>query len=145
MVTIGCDGGISNMCFKKNVFNSVTCQNTTNCDTDKKRMYVDFGFNHLTVVQLTGVNCKTARFIFPVVVDISRMLAHLYSRISSILQIFKPHQMPRPLQTSTSNIKASHQHSIKFGNKCAKVISVISHIIEIAHRIPICRIKIAYK
>lgn len=28
-MTRGCDGGISNMCFKKNVFNSDICQNTT--------------------------------------------------------------------------------------------------------------------
>lgn len=136
MPTTGCDGGISKICFKKNVFNSVTCQKITNCDTDKNRMYVDFGFNHRTVVQLTGVNCKTTRLILPVVVEMSRMLAHLYSRISMILTIFKPHQMPNPLQISTSNINASHQHSMKFGSKCANVISVISHMMEIAHKMP---------
>lgn len=142
--TTGCDGGISKICFKKNVLSSVTCQNMTNCDTDKNRMYVDFGFSHRTVVQLTGVNCKTTRFILPVVDEISRMLAHLYSRISRILTIFKPHQMPKPLQMSTSNIKASHQHSMKFGSKWANVISVISHIIEIAHRMPTWRMRIAW-
>lgn len=136
MATTGCDGGISKICFKKNVLSSVTCQNITNCDTDKNRMYVEFGSNHRIVDQLTGVNCNTARFNLPVVVEISRMLAHLYSRISRILQIFKPHQIPSPLQTSTSKINASHQHSMKFGNKCANVISVISHITEIAHKMP---------
>lgn len=136
MATIGCDGGISKICFKKNVLSSVTCQNITNCDTDKNLMYVEFGSNQRIVVQLTGVNWSTARFNLPVVVEISRMLAHLYSRISSILHIFRPHQMPSPLQISTSKINASHQHSIKLGNKWANVISVISHITEIAHNIP---------
>lgn len=145
IATTGCDGGISKMCFKKNVLSSVICQKITNWDTDTNRIYVEFGFNHRTVVQLTGVNCKTARFILPVVVEISRMLAHLYSRISSILQILKPHQIPRPLQIKTSKINASHQHSTKFGKRWANVISVISHITEIAHRIPTWRIRIAYR
>lgn len=144
MATIGCDGGISNICFKKNVLSSVICQKITSCDTDKNRIQVDFGFNHRTVVQLTGVNCNTARFILPVVVEMSRMLAHLYSRISSILQIFSPHQIPRPLHISTSKINASHQHSMKLGKRWANVISVISHITEIAHNIPTWRMRMAY-
>lgn len=117
MATTGCDGGISKICFRKNVFNSVICQKITNCETDTNRIYVDFGSSQRIDVQLTGVNCKTARLILPVVVDMSRMLAHLYSRISSILQMRRPHQMPKPLQTRTSRMSASHQHSTKFGNK----------------------------
>ncbi|KAL2715995.1 hypothetical protein V1478_013671 [Vespula squamosa] len=50
--------------------------------------------------------------------------------------IFNPTQIPRPLHTKTSSIKASHQHSIKFGSKCANAISVTSHITLIAQRIP---------
>lgn len=143
IATIGCDGGISKICFRKNVFSSVICQKMTSCDTDNKRIYVDFGSSQRIDVQLSGVNCRTARLILPVVVDMSRMLAHLYSRISSILHMRRPHQMPKPLQTRTSRMSASHQHSIKFGSKCANVISVISHMIDMAHRIPTCRISMA--
>lgn len=89
----------------------------TNCDTEMNRIYVDLGFSHRTVVQLTGVNCSIARFILPVVVDMSRILAHLYSRISNFLTIYKPQAMPAPLHTTTSNSNASHQHSMKFGSK----------------------------
>lgn len=71
------------------------------------------------------------------------MLAHLYSLISSILQILRPHHMPKPLHSTTSRIMASHQHSTKFGSKCAKAISVISHIIDMAHKIPMCLIRTA--
>lgn len=71
------------------------------------------------------------------------MLAHLYSRISNILHIFNPHQMPKPLHINTSSINASHQHSMKLGSKWANVISVISHIIEMAHKMPMCRIRTA--
>lgn len=126
-------------------------------------MYVDFGSSHRTWAKLPGVNCRTARLILPLVVDMSLqimvglerdsffeteahtdlMLAHLYSRISRILQIFRPHQMPKPLHNTTSKIRASHQHSTKFGNRCAKAISVISHIIDMAHRMPMCLIRIA--
>lgn len=73
------------------------------------------------------------------------MLAHLYSLISNILQIFRPHQMPSPLHTSTSKIRASHQHSMKLGSKWAKVISVISHMMDIAHKMPTCRMRTAYR
>lgn len=66
------------------------------------------------------------------------MLTHLYSLISSALQILSPHHIPNPLQTNTSKIIESHQHSKKLGNKWAKAISVISHIIDIAHNKPAC-------
>lgn len=125
------------MCFKKNVFSSVTCQNITNCITAANLMAVDLGSSQRIADQLSGVNCSIARLILPVVVDISLMLAHLYSRISSILQILRPTQMPRPLQMITSRMRASHQHSIKLGNRWAKVISVISHITDMAHKMPI--------
>lgn len=117
IITNGCDGGISKICFKKNVFNSVTCQNITNWHTDIKRIYVDFGSNHRTCVQLSGVNCSIARLIFPLVDEISLILAHLYVLISKILHNCKPHHIPKPLHNSTSKINASHQHSMKFGNK----------------------------
>lgn len=50
------------------------------------------------------------------------MLTHLYSFISIYLQNFSPIQIPIPLQTRTSSINMSHQHSMKFGNKWAKAI-----------------------
>lgn len=123
----------------------LTCQNITNCITAAKRIAVDLGSNHLIAVQLSGVNCNTARLIFPLVDEMSLILAHLYSRISSILQIFKPTQIPMPLQIKTSKIKASHQHSTKLGSKWANVISVISHITEMAHKMPMWRISTALK
>lgn len=73
------------------------------------------------------------------------MLAHLYSLISKILQSFRPHHIPKPLQSNTSNINASHQHSMKFGSKCANAISVTSHITDMAHNMPKCRISRAYR
>lgn len=101
------------------------------------------------------------------------MLTHLYSLISSILQTRRPTQMPSPLQTSTSKIRASHQHSTKLGNRWANAIwnqkifsrtqldlaydlievnvrwedavptSVNSHMTETAHRMPRCRTRMA--
>lgn len=121
-----------------------TCQNMTSWHRPQNRMYVEFLSSHRTLDQLPGVNCKTARLILPLVDDMSLMLAHLYSRISSSLQNLRPHQMPSPLQTSTSKIKASHQHSMKLGSKWANAISVISHITDIAHKIPIWRINMAW-
>lgn len=122
-----------------------TCQNITSWHTAAKRIAVDFGSSHRIDVKLSGVNCNTTRLILPVVDEISLMLAHLYSRISSALQILKPTQMPRPLQMRTSKMSASHQHSMKFGSKCAKVISVISHITDMAHKMPACRMSTALK
>lgn len=124
------------MCFKKNVFSSVTCQNITSCMTAANRIAVDFGSSQRMADQLSGVNCNMARLILPVVVEMSLMLAHLYSRISRIWHIFRPIQMPKPLQIITSSMSASHQHSMKLGNRCANVISVISHITEMAHKMP---------
>lgn len=71
------------------------------------------------------------------------MLTHLYSLISKALQSFNPTHIPNPLQTRTSNIIESHQHSKKFGSKWANAISVISHIIDIAQSKPVCRNRIA--
>lgn len=51
--------------------------------------------------------------------------------------------MPNPLQTKTSSIIESHQHSKKFGSKCANAISVISHMIDIAQSKPVCLKRIA--
>lgn len=59
------------MCFKKNVFNSESCQNTTNWLSAKNRMYVLVGSNHRTGLHWTGVNCNIALFILPVVDEIS--------------------------------------------------------------------------
>lgn len=67
------------------------------------------------------------------------ILTHLYSLISSTLQILSPHQIPKPLQIRTSKITESHQHSKKLGNKWANAISVISHITDMAHSSPACR------
>lgn len=67
------------------------------------------------------------------------ILTHLYSLISSTLHIFNPHHIPKPLQTKTSNITESHQHSKKFGSKWANAISVISHIMDMAHKSPAWR------
>lgn len=69
--TIGCDGGISKMCFKKKVFNSEICQNMTIWQTAKNLMYVLLGSSQRTCVQLTGVNWRTALFSLPVVDRIS--------------------------------------------------------------------------
>lgn len=71
------------------------------------------------------------------------MLTHLYSLISRALQILSPHHIPRPLHIKTSSMTESHQHSKKLGSKCAKAISVISHIIDIAHSRPACLNSIA--
>lgn len=120
--TIGWDGGISKMCFRKKVFNSDNCQKTTIWHKAKNLMYVQFGSSHRTCVQLPGVNWSMTRFNFPLVERISLTLTHLYSRISRHLQIFNPSQMPSPLQSKMSRTMASHQHSTKFGNKWAKAI-----------------------
>lgn len=117
----------------------------TSCITAAKRMAVDLGSSHLIAVQLIGVNCSMARLILPLVVEMSLMLAHLYSRISRILQILRPTQIPAPLQSSTSKMRASHQHSMKLGSRWAKVTSVISHMIEMAHNMPMCRMSTALK
>lgn len=144
-ITMKWSGGISKMCFKKNVFSSVTCQKITSWMTAANLIAVDLGSSQRMADQLSGVNCSMARLILPVVVDMSLILAHLYSRISRIWQIFRPIQMPRPLQMITSRMRASHQHSMKLGSRCAKVISVISHITEMAHRMPMWRMRMALK
>ena len=114
--------GSSKMCFKKNVFSSVICQKSTNWQTAKNRMREDWGSIHLTWVQLTGVNCKTARLILSDVEWISFMDSHLYSLISKYWQIFMPTQIPNPLQRRMSSITASHQHSTKLGKRWANAI-----------------------
>jgi len=69
------------------------------------------------------------------------MLTHLYSLISRHLHIWRPTQMPSPLQSRTSNTSASHQHSTKFGKRWANAIcKMITTIIimYIYHRIKMC-------
>jgi hypothetical protein len=65
VTTRGWDGGISNICFKKKVFSSETCQKMTIWHSAKNRIYVHVGSSQRTCVQLPGVNCSTARFILP--------------------------------------------------------------------------------
>lgn len=73
------------------------------------------------------------------------MLTHLYSLISKALHNLSPQNMPRPLQSKTSKMTESHQHSKKLGKRCAKATSVISHIIDIAQSNPACRNRMALK
>lgn len=116
-MTRGWFGGISKICFKKNVFNSESCQKITIWLRAKNLMYEQVGSSHRTWVQLSGVNWSMTLFNFPLVEWMSLMLTHLYSRISKHLQIFIPTQIPKPLHTKTSRIRASHQHSLKFGSR----------------------------
>lgn len=80
--TIGCEGGISKMCFKKNVFSSEICQNITIWQTAKNLIYVLLGSSQRTCVQLTGVNWRTALFSLPVVDRISLHIKNIQMKIN---------------------------------------------------------------
>lgn len=87
--TIGCDGGISKMCFKKKVFNSEICQNMTIWQTAKNLMYVLLGSSQRTCVQLTGVNWRTALFSLPVV---DRISLQIQNRVELMKIIKRQHR-----------------------------------------------------
>jgi len=48
---------------------------------------------------------------------------HLYVFRDSHSRVFMPQYMPSPLQTSTSMIQWSHQHSLKLGSWCSRLYS----------------------
>lgn len=121
--TSGWDGGISKICFKKNVFSSEICQNITIWQTAKNLIYVHVGSNHLTCVQLTGVNCITALFSLPVVEWISlkyrnkissNVTIFLYSLINCKCHANLPQNMERSNLKCTLKISFCQTKFIKF-------------------------------
>ena len=51
--------------------------------------------------------------------------------MSAHLSVRRPRNVPPALQTKTSRIQWSHQHSLKFGSWCSRVYSMNSNVTEI--------------
>lgn len=86
-ITRGCEVGISNICFKKNVFNSDICQKTTSWLRAKNLIYVQFGSSQRTGVHCTGVNCRMALLILPVVEEMSLKVTFTLNKNNILLKI----------------------------------------------------------
>lgn len=88
---------------------------------------------HSNLSREYGRNCIRDRLALSAYVGCSLMPLQLYVFDPKYRTVQRPVMMPMLLQTATSRIQLSHQHSLKLGNMCWKVNSINSKSMDKLH------------